>query len=226
MRRSPATLALTIAIAFAIGTSFASAADAAKRYRDGDMVPIRGAVTDGAGQPIAGVQLRLEASRSGISITRMRKLLYNPVVVGVETDSLGQFRIDWKWHRYYNHFVLSAIVPLRKPGGEVDERALVTENITLRVEQGATTLAPLVIADTSLLDAVRAFEAEIDSDDERRVYTEQGKPDRVEVVDYADRQEEAWWYFEHGEVYRFTDGRLVGSDSFEPVPGIGREPGS
>jgi hypothetical protein len=63
---------------------------------------------------------------------------------------------------------------------------------------------------------LRAFVDSIDSDDERRVYREQGKPDRVEARTGA-ADEAAWWYFESGRVYRFRDGALVATESFDPV---------
>jgi hypothetical protein len=64
---------------------------------------------------------------------------------------------------------------------------------------------------------LRELLASIKSDDERRVYDEMGKPDKVERVVYPGRTEVSWWYFDAGRVYRFQDGRLEQVVPFEPV---------
>ena len=40
----------------------------------------------------------------------------------------------------------------------------------------------------------------------------------MQSVELADHREVAWWYFDRGMLYRFVDGRLESSTSFEPVP--------
>ena len=52
-----------------------------------------------------------------------------------------------------------------------------------------------------------------DSDDERRIYQQMGKPDRVEERG----AERSWWYFADGRMFRFDDGELVETRAFDPV---------
>jgi acyl-coenzyme A synthetase/AMP-(fatty) acid ligase len=68
-------------------------------------------------------------------------------------------------------------------------------------------------------DVLREFVASVHSDDERKVYDEMGRPDKVERVQYPERTEVSWWYFDAGRVYRFRDGRLEQVVPFEPVKG-------
>ena len=208
---------VTLAV-LALGLCTAEPAPAKRTFEDGDMVRFTGSVTNASGDPLADVEVHLEASRRNFSISRFRRLRYNPIVVSARTDDYGQYRIDWKWHHYYNHFTVSAVVPIREPGGSWDHQVMASADLSKRVHHGSPIVAALSVSDTTLLEALRTFESELDSNDEQRVYREQGKPDRVETIDYPDRQEQAWWYFELGTVYRFEDGRLLEVESFDPVP--------
>jgi len=78
----------------------------------------------------------------------------------------------------------------------------------------------MVVQNAEFITALRSFLAGITSDDERRVYRDQGKPDKVEERVYEDgsgRKDASWWYFASGQVYRFRDGVLDGVDRFDPV---------
>ncbi|HVR28057.1 MAG TPA: carboxypeptidase-like regulatory domain-containing protein [Thermoanaerobaculia bacterium] len=56
------------------------------------------------------------------------------------------------------------------------------------------------------------------SADQRRIYEEMGKPDRVDRLELSkDAEEVAWWYFERGRSYHFRDGRLEQVVEFDPV---------
>lgn len=56
------------------------------------------------------------------------------------------------------------------------------------------------------------------SADEKRIYEEMGKPDRVDRLELSGGEEEvAWWYFERGRSYHFRAGRLEQVVEFDPV---------
>lgn len=220
---SPTRLGAAIGAALLMALLAGDSAEAQKKKKlqNGEIVEFTGNVIGPDGEPVADVEIRLTASRKSFSISRFRPLLYHPREVTTRTDQYGSYRIEWPWHRFYNHFEIAAVVPIRKPGGAVEPEVLASANLDDRLRRGSPVVTPLELASTELLDALREFERSIDTRDERRVYEEQGKPDRVETTAYDDREEQAWWYFEQGAVYRFVAGSLREVESFEPVPGRG-----
>lgn len=216
--RKPTNFQLSVALATAFLVAGGDPAVAKKRFADGTVVQFTGNVIDPQGDPIADVEVQLEASRKSFSVSRFKRLLYSPRIVTARTDQFGTYTIDWPWHRYYNHFTISAVVPIPQPGESAKAEILTSVNVTDRVRRGSPIVTPLELESTELLMAMRELESSIDTNDERRVYREQGKPDRVATTDYPDHQAQAWWYFELGTVYRFVDGRLLEVETFDPVP--------
>ena len=81
--------------------------------------------------------------------------------------------------------------------------------------------APLTDAEVRAdCEAFRGEMASVRTDDQRKVYQEMGKPDRIRNVQYPGHLESSWWYFESGRVYRFRDGRLEQVVPFDPVRGL------
>ncbi|HEY4588471.1 MAG TPA: hypothetical protein VII86_04560, partial [Thermoanaerobaculia bacterium] len=78
----------------------------------------------------------------------------------------------------------------------------------------------VTVENRQFLDNLRQFLASIQTDDQRKVYQEMGKPDRVRNVQYPGYLESSWWYFEAGRVYRFRDGHLEQVTPFDPVHGL------
>ncbi|PYQ56495.1 MAG: hypothetical protein DMF53_25375 [Acidobacteria bacterium] len=140
------------------------------------------------------------------------------------TDARGNYTLEWPWDSYFNHFELVAGVPVHsrlengRTGDTVQE--LARQEITRRVEAGSPAVVAVTIDNRQFLDNFRQFLASIKTDDQRKVYQEMGRPDRIRNVRYPSYLESSWWYFEAGRVYRFRDGRLEQVTPFDPVRGF------
>ncbi|MEM7052345.1 MAG: carboxypeptidase-like regulatory domain-containing protein [Acidobacteriota bacterium] len=189
---------------------------AAASYRDGEAVRVTGIVTDAAGKPLPGVRVVLEASRSRVNLRRLSREKRDSTRLTAVTDERGEYSIEWHWHRYYNAYELIVGVAVRKPAGE-RLQALETLDISRRLEKSNPLVVPIVIEDAEFVQTLQRFVAGIRSDDERRIYAQMGKPDEVKERVSSSRKDTSWWYFESGKVFRFTDGELVGEESFTPV---------
>lgn len=190
-------------------------AEAAKRFQDGDRVEVTGLVTDTEGRPLPGVRVVLEAARTQFDFRHFHRVRKDETRLTTLTDERGSYELSWPWNGYYDVYELVVGVPVRKPKGE-SLHELERIDLSRRLKPDAPAVATVVVEDAEFVRKLHAFVDSIDSDDERRVYREQGKPDRVEATTGA-ADEASWWYFESGTVYRFRDGVLVSTDSFDPV---------
>lgn len=191
----------------------------AASYAQGERVQFTGAVSDPQGRPLNDVRVTLEASRTYFSIRQFRRAQTEEIRrVSATTDANGQFTLQWPWDSYFNHFELVVGVPVRQARQERMEE-LAREDITRRVQGGSPVVTSLVVQNAAFVTKLREFIASVQSADERRVYDDMGRPDKVERVQYPERTEVSWWYFEAGRVYRFRDGRLEQVVPFEPVKG-------
>lgn len=213
-RPATALAALAALLLFAAGAL--STAEAARRFRDGDRVEVTGLVTDTDGRPLPGVRVVLEASRTRFDFRRFRRVATDTTRLTALTDDKGAYELTWPWNGYYNLYELLVGVPVRRAGGEEKLHVLERLELSRRLKPDEPTVATVVVEDADFVRTLRAFLDSIDSDDERRVYREQGKPDRIEEKT-GGVDEALWWYFESGTVYRFRGGRLVETESFEPV---------
>lgn len=197
----------------------AAAPLAAARFAQGDRVQITGAVTDPQGRPLSNVQVTFEATRTYFSVKKLQRTQTEEIRrVTAVTDAGGQFTLQWPWDSYFNHFELMVGVSVRKARQD-SLVELAREDVTRLLQGGSPVVASLVVQtkNAEFLAKFRELLASIQSDDERRVYDEMGKPDKVERVQYPGRTEVSWWYFDAGRVYRFQDGRLEQVVPFEPV---------
>jgi hypothetical protein len=197
----------------------AAAPLAAARFAQGDHVQITGVVTDPQGRPLSNVRVSFEATRTYFSIRQLQRAQTEEVRrISAVTDAGGQYSIAWPWDSYFNHFELVVGVPVRKARKE-SLVELAREDITRRLQGGSPVVTSLVVQsrNAEFVTKLREFVASVHSDDERKVYDEMGRPDKVERVQYPGRTEVSWWYFDAGRVYRFKDGRLEQVVPFEPV---------
>lgn len=185
-------------------------------YEEGERVEVTGLVTTPDGVPIEDVTVTLELSRKAFDIRKLRRTKGKVFKVSDRTGADGEYTIAFPWDDYYNRFELVAGIIVR---GEEGEELLELERIDVkdRVERASPAVAPVVIGRHEVIETFRAFLATVDTDDEREVYEDHGRPDRVKTTDFADRQEVSWWYFELGKVYRFVDGTLAKVEDFDPV---------
>jgi hypothetical protein len=192
---------------------------AAARIAQGDRVQITGAVTDSQGRPLSDVRVSFEATRTYFSVRQLQRTQTEEVRrVTAVTDAGGQFTLQWPFDNYFNHFELVVGVPVRKARKETLVE-LAREDITRRFQGGSPVVVSLVVQskNAQFVTKLRDFVASVRSDDERKVYDEMGRPDKVERVQYPGRTEVSWWYFDAGRVYRFQDGHLEQVVPFEPV---------
>lgn len=206
-----------VLLALGLGALLLATPAVAGPYEDGTVIEITGLVTDDDGRPIPQVQLLLEASRRRIAFTKLKRVEENPVRLSTFTDDTGEYTLDWKWHRYYNHFELRVVLAVRLPGGRERLEVLAEVDLSERIKQGSPVVAPITVEDTSFLEAYRDFLASLDTADERQVFGAMGKPDKVEALKFPAHREESWWYFKMGRTYRFRDGDLQQVVEFDPV---------
>src|ERR1700704_6171724 len=175
----------------------------AARYDDGQRIQVTGVVLDSQGQPLSGVRVVFEGSRTYFSIREMHRTADKDVrKVTATTDGAGQYTITWPWDSYFNHFEVAAAVRLRVKRAEGREE-LPRQDVTRRVLAGSPAVVAVTVENRQFIDHLRELLASIKTDDQRRVYEEMGKPDRVRNVQYPGYLESSWWYFESGKVYRF-----------------------
>ena len=198
---------------------------AAARYDQGQRIQVTGVVTDSQGQPVNNVRVVLEVSRTYFSMRELRRTADKDVRrVSATTDARGNYTVEWPWDSYFNHFELVAGVPVhrRLENGQTGEtvQELARQDVTRRVDAGTPAVIGVTIENRQFLDNLRQFLASIQTDDQRKIYQEMGKPDRIRNVQYPSHLESSWWYFESGRVYRFRDGRLEQITPFDPVHGL------
>ena len=189
----------------------------ARGRREGDEVLVTGVVTDARGKPVPGTVVELRATRRAFTLRNFRVTEQGTRTAATSSDAEGAFEIRWVWHPYYNRFQLVAGVTVGRPGGEGELYVLDEVDLSNRMKRGNPIDATMQLESTSLVVAMREFLASVDSDDERRVYQELGKPDKVRHTPLQTHTETSWWYFERGTVYRFRDGKIDTIEHFEPV---------
>jgi len=187
-------------------------------YDDGQHVQFTGIVSDPQGQPLAGVRVVLEVSRTYFSVRHLRREAADMRKVSGTTNERGEYSLDWPWDSYFNHFEIAVGVPVRKAREERLEE-LERLDVTQRARASTPVVSAIVVQNAAFISHLREFLASVRSDDEHKVYDEMGRPDRVETVQYPGWAEVSWWYFETGRVYRFRDGRLQQVVPFDPVKG-------
>lgn len=205
------TAALLLAATLAAAKSFP--------FEKGDLVTVEGLVTDPTGAPIPELEIVFEAAKRRMSLRPFGKNKKNIVQGSTQTDVNGEFGLEWNWAPKYNHYELLVTVRVVDPGGDQRLEILERIEVTDRVAAGTPVSIPVSLDQiaTNFVIELREFKATLDSADQRKVYRDVGRPDRVDTIPQADATEIAWWYFELGKVYRFLDGRLAAVEDFEAV---------
>jgi hypothetical protein len=188
-------------------------------YRRGEVVKIEGSVADATGAAVEGMTVVLLASNRGFELRSMRMVEEGLVRVSATTDAQGRFAIEWTWNPYYDTFRVRAEGLAAQSGGAPAPAVLTEVDLTRRIKEGSPVVVTLEVADAGPHRTARVFDAAARSDDQRLVFEEMGKPDRVDRLDMTGGDEVAWWYFERGKSYHFRAGRLDQVNEFEPVKG-------
>ena len=223
MRRTLSTAVVVLAVALLLSAIPATAfPGGGSRYDPGQRIEITGLVTDPQGRPIEGLDVVLELARETFGFRSFRKEKKKVTPVTATTNARGEYSIVFPWDDYYNSFELVVGVQVRGRQGEKLSE-LERMDLTRRVEKGTPVVASITVQNASFVTNLRKFKATVDSEDERRIYDRNGRPDRVKVTNFPDHSETSWWYFETGRVYRFVNGRLQATEEFSPVREFGTD---
>ena len=179
---------------------------------DGDRVVLEGTVVDGAGQPAKDIAVVLEATREKFSLRHFENRRGETLKLPERTDENGRFRFEWTWDRHYNVFEIAFGLEVTRdgaPGFEIVER----RDITSEVSSGASTALRIELDQVDWLQWLRLYIDGRASDDEKKIYRELGRPDKLTV----DGTLSSWWYFTLGKVYRLEGGRLEQVVPFDPI---------
>lgn len=199
------------------GLANADPADAQRKR--GEVVVIDGQVLDRAGAPVTGVIAVLEATRSSYSWLKRRKVADPPIQQTVEVNEQGRFQIPWTWDRHHNEFNVAIGLEIARDGRR-DVEILMRENISTAMNGGAPVHVMLTLEKAGLVRWLQGYQAGQATDDEKKVYSETGRPDRIETRE----RESSWWYFSEGKVYRFLNGNLEQVMHFDPMSPPASEP--
>jgi len=213
-RRLKSVLALAAVLAVATA---AAPAEARNPYAKGTTLRFSGRVTDPQGGPLAGATVVLETARVELRLLRWRRERVGTLQVPTTVAADGRYVLDWPWDPYYNTFDLVVAVPVQRGGRETFQEYHRTD-VTERVMTGGSLAVDLVVEDARGVRFLQGFLAGLDHEDETRVYTEMGLPDRIDPGRSDYDPDSSWWYFAAGKVYRFEDGRLDRVETFTPVP--------
>lgn len=214
--RAPARFRFLLAAGLA-ALLLSAPAFAQRYFPKGQTVVFAGAVTDAEGRPLGGVTVLLELVHSRFHILAMERKVEGPVQIPATTGEDGRYRLEWDYDPYHNVIGLAVALPVNRAGVE-DFEILLRRDVTSKLTAGEAALdVPLVIEEPGYLLWLQSYLAGEASEDEKRLFRELGKPDRLDREERRGRLETGWWYFEEGKVYRFEDGRLERVIPFEPV---------
>jgi hypothetical protein len=203
-----------------LALSLAAVAEA--QYPEGQIVEIKGAITDAHGTAAAGKTVRLEVYRRAFDLSSLNPRSSKKkglVLREVETDDQGRYLIRWPWHDYYNRFELS-VGDYGAEGFAVLERA----DLSQRMKRGSPVIVSFLLrrepssapalaagASTQVTSIAGASAAQ------RAIRNRQGEPDLIDHLDLAYGRETTWWYFRSGRAYRFLDGELSDELTFQSL---------
>jgi hypothetical protein len=214
--RRPAGVRRLLATAAALPLAFAPVAPAhAAVHRQGEAVEVTGRVADPEGAPLAGVEVSLLAYHSTPSLRRLERVEAYESHVATLTDAQGDFSLTWSWHDFYDRFWVAA--GLKLPGESAEFHELDRVDVSKRMVESGPVVVTLELPHGPELDGYLEFVAALASEDERRVFSQMGQPERVDRLELAQQEEVTWWYFRSGKAYRFEDGRLDVVIPFDPV---------
>ncbi len=215
-RRVTALAALVAALVLASVAPGPARAFLRPAYEPGQRVEVKGLVTDPDGHPMADMNVTLELVREVFDFRSFHRKRKKVTPVAATTNDKGEFSIVFPWDDYYNRFDLVVSVPVRGPKGD-EMTELERQDLTSKIGHGTPVVSTVVVQNAAFVRNLRKFVASVDTPDERSVYQEMGRPDKVKISKYPDHEEVSWWYFASGKVYRFTSGKLISTDSFDPV---------
>lgn len=215
---APVRVRRPLRIAFSVLLPLLLAAPLLAQPAAGDHIEIRGAVADPEGRALPQVTVVFEAAREGLNLRDLTMATGRTDERRAVTDPRGVYTIDWPWDPFFNRFEVRVELPVRGPDGERME-VLARRSLTGLRDVSGPLVVNLTVQRAEMLRQLRDFLSRLNSEDERRIYQQFGKPDRVERQTYqgSERNDAAWWYFKAGKVFYFRSGALVEERSFQAV---------
>lgn len=192
----------------------------AQRYSPGQEILVHGIVKTPDGAPAPGMRVVLEASRSRFRWRAFGRERSAPIRRSTLSADDGSYELTWAWNRVHDRFDLVVGTPVEGAEG-FELKEMERLDLTRRIAESPDVELDVILYDVPVAASIRRFTAEARSADEQRVRGELGPPEKVQKVEYPDRTEVTWWYFERGRAYRFEDGDLVQVIPFDPIEPAG-----
>jgi hypothetical protein len=207
---------LLLGTALTLAALGAPAPARAASHAQGEEVEVTGRVADADGRPLAGLEVRLFAYHSTASLRRLARVEGYESHLSTLTDAQGGFALRWPWHDFYDRFWVAAGLKL-PAGGESDFHELTRVDVSRRMTEPGPVIVALELPRDAEVGSYVDFVSTLASEEQKRLFAQLGRPDRVDRLRLGQQEEVTWWYFRAGKAYRFRDGRLDLVIPFDPV---------
>jgi hypothetical protein len=217
--RRPLAAALTV---FAL-TLFAAPAAAA--WGKPKEVTVRGRVTEASGEGVAGVPVRVLATRRVVKFLTIESQPAETQVAATTTGPDGFYELTVPKLRDYDFYFLRFYGPDSFDAVKFAVPADV--EVTERIQKRRPVVEDVVLGYSVEWDAVQRLVGLYGADSARgQIVRQLGVPDRTERRAAEDGKErETWWYERAGVAYVIEEGRVVDRMTFQPEesPAIARQ---
>ena len=188
-------------------------------WRKPSEITIRGRVTDSQGLGVAGVPVRVLATRRVVRFLTVESRPAETEIKSASTDSNGFYEFtmskmrdyDFYFLRFYNATDFDGVRFTPPPDVE----------ITSRISKRRPVVEDLALADSAQWDAVQRLVALYGEDTTRgRIVRDLGVPDRTQRRAGEDGVErETWWFDSAGVAYIIENGRVIQRKTFQAETG-------
>lgn len=193
------------------------ATGAALAQEEGPEVVVSGRAQNEDGKPLAGLEVTLIRTHKKMSLWRSKRTVSESELDRATTDEHGFYELrshdDGSFSSYFLRFY--------DPGSfdSVRYQIPADEDVTRRVRRGRDVVQNLVVRENAawpeVAERVERFGAE---SPRGQILRQVGLPEKVMHPDGAQPENEEWWYYRRGIVYKFSGDRIMGEHRFDPVP--------
>ena len=189
---------------------------AAPAGADGRRIQVEGRLTDPDGNGLAGQAVRLFKTQRGFAVERFAAGGKIGEAARAETDANGYYRIDIPRDRSFDDFYLRFYDP--QSFDQVRFLLPADREITRDLKRGEPLRVDVAFRwHPQWAEVERRLGAAGEDSPQGRVLRALGIPEREGLGEGPDGPREEWWYYSHGVVYFFRDGRAAGFRRFDPV---------
>jgi hypothetical protein len=181
-------------------------------------IAVRGRVTDTQGQGVAGVPVRVLATRRVARFLTVESRPSEAEMKATATDANGFYEMVVSKNREYDFYFLRFYNPVHFDGIRFTRPADV--EVTARIAKRRPVVQDLILQDSPEWEAVQRLVKLYGSESTRgRIIRDLGVPDRTERRAGPDGMErETWWYEGVGVAYVIEDGQVVERKTFQSEP--------